>query len=202
MSAYQSCLLIITSSLCGWLIHSAYIKLIFRPYSAKRFLGFKYRGLLPKMQEQLSGIAASKITETYLTEKKIAEKARFDLIAVQLKPQIETLIDAFLAEKLPTAFPMLANLMGAKTLSKFKTAFMEEMDSRMPALVSTAGSMLMRNINPEATIEKVIREIPIPQLEKSFRQYAKKELLRFKLMGAIAGLLVGLLQCLILTIFT
>ena len=53
----------------------------------------------------------------------------------KLRPDIEAHIDHFLRNKLKDVFPMLATLMGEKTILQLKDAFLLELESLFPVLM-------------------------------------------------------------------
>lgn len=202
MSVYQFCLLVIVATACGWLIHSAYLKFIFWPHARKQIFGISIVGLLPANQAQLAQMVAASIAEHYLDEASLAGQIKYDQLSLQLKPQIEGHVDAFLKDKLPPAFPMLFKLMGEKTLLKFKGVFMDEVEAILPALMKEATNELLKNAELERMIEKTLSEIPMARVEQAFVLHAAQAMHRFKWMGAAAGFIVGLVQSLLLMIIS
>ncbi len=201
MSVYQFCMLVLVSTICGWLTHSIYLKFIFWPRIRQRFFGFSVHGFLPANQPQIATLVAGSISKHYFNETLLADKIKYDQLSLQLKPQIDGHIDAFLKDKLPHAFPMLFKLMGEKTLLKFKSVFMDEVESIMPALMKQATSNLLKKADLQQATEQAILEIPLAKVEQAFVLHAGKVLHRFKCVGALVGFMVGLLQSLVLIIF-
>ncbi len=194
MPASHACLMILVAAVAGWAFASCLIFLLFKPHLPLKVFGLTIWGLLPSMQHRFAKELATSLTERYLQPALIASYLNNDVLLQQLTPEIEKHIDVFLEQKLPETFPLLAKLMGEKTLAKFKTAFLAEVEVIFPALVTSYSGKIIESLQPAALIENEIRAFSIPLLQDIFKKKAAKELLFFKITAAIAGAIVGVIQ--------
>ena len=192
-------LLILIAAASGWVFASTLVLFLFRPYLPLSIFGFKLWGILPSLQHRFAKELAQSLTSRYLQPSIIAPILNNDEILKQLTPQIEKHVDVFLEQKLPETFPLLAKLMGEKTLSKFKTAFLTEVEVIFPALITSYSGKLLENLHPAILLEQEIKAFSIPLLQKIFTRRAQKQLLYFKITAAFAGAVLGVIQWVIIS---
>ena len=191
---------ILVSAFSGWLVVSLCIYLLFRPWQPFNFFGFRIQGFFPANYERLIGEIAGIINREFVKigdiEKLVVDPANLE----KLKPAVEAHIDHFLRNKLKDVFPMLAGLIGEKTISQLKDAFLQEMELLFPSLMSDYLHSLQENIDAENFLRKKMLKYPPEKIEMIVYEQAGKQIRKMKLLGVIIGLLTGLIQILITTI--
>lgn len=198
MSVPQSCLILLISAVGGWLMASAFLFIVFKPYAPKKIFGLSFKGIIPHLLPKLAKNLAAAIVQNYLSVMKIEEKVNDPAFMNQLKPEIENHVDHFLENKLPETFPLLAKFMGEKTLLKFKEAFLTEVETIFPLLVKSYGNKVLNIEKTEQLIEEKINSIPVSAIKEFFYREAYKQILIFKIIGLLFGLFIGTLQIILL----
>ncbi len=198
MPVLSSYLVIIIAAFGGWLIALVFLRIMFWPYTTKKISGFTIKGILPKLQPILAKDIAAAIGQKYLSKQVIEEKLSNPELMLQLRPEIEHHVDQFLKEKLPEAFPLLSKFMGGKTLLKFKEAFLSEVEIIFPAMLKSYSQKMIRQYMPAQLIEDELNAISIPAVEEVIYRRAARQIFLFKLIGFLAGGLVGMLQMTVL----
>ncbi|MBC7934609.1 MAG: hypothetical protein H7Y86_04515 [Rhizobacter sp.] len=201
MPVILSSLIIIVAAIGGWLLSVLFIRVLFRPHSPKKFIGFRLHGIVPALLPGLAAYASRMVQDEFLSEEKIAAKLDDPALMQQLKPDIEAHIDEFLATKLKEAFPLLSNFMGEKTLLKFKAAFLTEVETILPDLLKRYSGRLLNQWQPHQLLAEKIRGIDIKALEQLVQQQAAKQVRCCYLAGALLGGLVGAIQVLIIYLY-
>lgn len=190
-------LLPVITMLFGWLIHRLAIYFIFYPVEPQSLLGIRFRGLLPRKQQQMAkGIAqfaAAQFPLSTILEEKITDPASFQ----KLMPVIEEKIDYFLRVKLKTAMPVVGMFVGDKTIQQLKTVFVTELETIFPAVMKSYTANLQEEFNIEAFITVKLSAIPAATLVQQTKLALKKELHAFQWLGAISGLVAGIISLLI-----
>ena len=92
--------------------------------------------------------------------------------------------------------------MGEKTLSKFREAFLEEVDLLLPQLLDEHGPGLIRSLVTTEMIDQKINEFSVKSLEQSFKTKFRSQLNNFSLLCMICGLALGLIQWLVFALCT
>jgi uncharacterized membrane protein YheB (UPF0754 family) len=201
MPVILSSLIILIAALGGWFLSYLFIRILFRPYSPKDIIGFRLHGIIPAILPELAPQLMGILKNGPLNEEKIAAKLDDPALLQQLKPDIETHVDEFLKVKLKTAFPLLSNFMGEKTLSKFKEAFLAEVEAILPGLLKKHARVLLNQLQPETAAAELFKHIDVAGIERMVYQKATRQLWLFQLGGLITGAFIGLLQLLVIYLY-
>ena len=153
---------------------------------------------MPALQPLLAEKVVAAIEKGLLSEEWGKEQINSDLIMQDLKPAIGDHVDRFLDERLTETFPLLAKFMGEKTMLKLKQAFLSEIETIFPLLVKEYGIKLLVYLEPEKLVEKMMCEIDAGELKKAIKIKAARQLIFIKIAGAVAGVIIALLQLLAL----
>ena len=159
--------------------------------------GISVQGMIPAskkmMAEKISSMVAKELINFSALQDKITNPDNFN----KLKPEIETHIDDFLRIRLKETFPMLGSLIGDKTITQLKTAFMGELENLFPVIMKSYMSRLETDLNIEKTIADKIAGLSMQKTEQAFNQAAAKQLIRLQFAAALFGLMMGLLHLLL-----
>jgi uncharacterized membrane protein YheB (UPF0754 family) len=198
MPVLTSVFIISIAAIGGWLIAALFIHILFRPYNTKKVLGFPVRGIIPSLKPALGNWLAAAIQKELLSVDSVEKRIDDPALMAQLRPEIEKHIDRFLKEKLKEAFPLLAGLMGEKTLGTLKVAFLAEVELIFPSVLKSFSANLLQQWQPAKMIEGKLSDITQADIERMVKAKAWRQLLFLKLIGALAGITMGVLQVLLL----
>lgn len=178
------CLLPLVAALAGWLLH-------------KLLIGFFFTYQLPKLQKPLANEAAryiSKETDWHGIAATIADEKHIR----PLMPLIEEHLDVLLRKKIKEKVPVLAALMGDKTLDKIKSAVMEELSLALPKLITGLGDNLQLHTKVEDLVRDKIMQMDLQRMIPLWKRSLRKPLRYIALAGALTGFLIGLMLVLLL----
>jgi uncharacterized membrane protein YheB (UPF0754 family) len=194
MTLMQYILPLLLSCFTGWFVIWLFLKLIFRPLKPFTFAGFKIQGILPANQQliaqKIGSLVSTQLFSFDALQQKVTDPENFN----KLKPEIEKHIDVFLREKLKETFPMLSMLIGDKTISQLKTAFLTELETLFPALMKSYVTNLEKELDIEKEVSEKIAGFSIGKIEDLVYLSAKKQLIKVQLLGAAIGFLTGLIH--------
>ncbi|MBK8521159.1 MAG: DUF445 domain-containing protein [Chitinophagaceae bacterium] len=196
MTLLQYLLPLLLSAFTGWFVIWLLIKILFRPHKPLGIAGFNIQGVLPANQQLIAQKIGKMVSAAFSLDtlkQKITDPENFN----KLKPEIEEHIDSFLRERLKVTFPMLSMLIGDKTITQLKTAFLTELETLFPALMNSYVANLEKDLDIEKLVSEKISGFSTIQAEKLIYLSAKKQLIQVQLMGAGIGLLIGLIHILI-----
>lgn len=193
MTWIQYILPVLFTSFTGWVTIWLTIKLLFHPGKPISAAGFKMQGVIPGNQNLIAEKLGKLVSKEFLSFSTLQEKVTDPDNFNKLKPEIEKHIDHFLREKLKDTFPMLSMLIGDKTINQLKTAFLLELESLFPILMKSYMTRLEKDLDLEKLITDKVAGISVEKVEVLLYQSAKKQLTYLKLMGALIGLLLGLI---------
>ena len=193
MTVLQYILPLLLSAFTGWFVIWLTIKMLFRPHKPVTLAGFKIQGVLPANQQLIAEKIGKLVSAEFsfdALQQKVTDPENFN----KLKPEIEKHIDSFLRERLKVTFPMLSMLIGDKTITQLKTAFLTELETLFPVLMSSYITNLQKDFNIEKQVTEKIAGFSISKIEDQIYASAKKQLFKVQLLGAAIGLLTGLIH--------
>lgn len=195
-------IILLTSSFIGWASNKLLINLMFHPLKPVRVLGFTIQGIIPKRQKQLAAQLSTLVSRELLSftdlEAKITNPDNFK----KIMPTVEMHVDDFLRNKLKEAFPMIGMLIGDRTINTLKEIFMKELETLFPVIMKSYVQNLQEELDLEQLINDKLSAFSPGKIEAALYETMGKELRQAGLVGAILGLLVGLMQIGIILIFS
>jgi uncharacterized membrane protein YheB (UPF0754 family) len=193
----QYILPVLLSCFTGWFVIWLTIKILFRPHKPVSVAGIRIQGIIPANQqlvaEKIGRLVSTELFSLDALQQKVTDPENFN----KLKPEIETHIDSFLRVRLKETFPMLSMLIGDKTINQLKGAFLTELESLFPVLMSSYITNLQKEFDIEKQVSEKIAGFSISKTEELVYRSAKKQLIYLQLMGASIGFITGLLHMLI-----
>jgi uncharacterized membrane protein YheB (UPF0754 family) len=197
---YWQLFLILISGFIGWITNWIAIKMLFHPRKPLRILGLSIQGIFPKNQSQFALKLGKLVSAEFLSFSDIEQKISQPGNIQKMMPLIESHIDTFLKERLSEQLPMISMFIGEKTLSRLKTTFMQEIETLLPPVMKTYAGQLRTELDLESIIIEKVTHFSSDRLEDLLYQIMAKEFHFVEWVGAIIGLLIGLVQVMITTL--
>ena len=185
---------ILLTTFTGWILTWAATKMLFHPVNPIRFLGITIQGVFPKNQQLIAEKLGQAISKEFLSFHQIEEKITDAENLQKLKPDIETHIDNFLRHKLKEVFPMLAMMMGEKTILQLKEAFLAELELLFPIIMKSYMNKLRHDLDLEKIVTQKIAGFSSEKLEAILSPVTRKKYRQLQLTGLVFGFMVGILQ--------
>lgn len=175
----------------GWFVLWLAVKMLFRPHKPFTIAGLTIQGMLPANQQLVAEKIGRLVSTTLFSfdslQQQVTDPENFN----KLKPEIETHIDSFLRFRLKETFPMLSMLIGDKTINQLKSAFLTELESLFPVLMTSYITNLQRDFDIEKKVSATIAGFSLRKAEDLIYKSAKKQWIKLQLLGAAIGLLTG-----------
>jgi uncharacterized membrane protein YheB (UPF0754 family) len=194
MSYWQILTPVIISAFTGWVTTWIAIKMLFHPRRPVKILGLTIQGIFPKNQQQIAEKLGEVVSKELLSFKEIEEKVTNPENLQKLKPEIEKHIDNFLRVKLNDTFPVLSMFIGEKTINQLKAAFLMELEALFPVLMKNYMTKLENDLDLKEIVTRKVAGFSSEKLEDMLDQITKKEFKFLEIIGAVFGLLIGILQ--------
>lgn len=187
----------VISAIIGWVINSMAIQLLFRPRKPMKIFGVTFQGIFPKRQQQfaekLGKLASTEFFSVGDMEQKISNPENLR----KVMPLIETNVDDFLRNRLKEEMPVIGMFIGDKTITNLKGMFMKEIETFFPLVMKQYATNLTAEVNLEQIVSKKIAKFSTDKLEKLLHHSLSGELRQFRIMGAVVGFIIGVVQILI-----
>jgi uncharacterized membrane protein YheB (UPF0754 family) len=181
----------------GWLTNRLAIQMLFRPRKAINILGIRIQGLLPKRQSELA-VRVGEIVETELFNQHLI---RNEIRKIDLQPYLEELATNIVWDRLAPKLrqiPLFGNFVNDKLLYNLNKIALESLAAETEPLLEKVSMEVEKQIAIRRIVEEKIHAFDLDQLEGIVRKLAHKEFQHIEWLGAIIGLVIGLIQSLLL----
>ena len=185
------------SAFIGWFTNWIAIKMLFHPRQPKKILGVTFQGIFPKRQKQFALKLGKLVSNELLSFAEIEQKISNPDNVQKIMPILETHIDTFLREKLTLQIPMIGMLMGEKTIGMVKEVFLKELEELFPILMKQYMNTLQSELDLEKIVTEKVGNFSSDKLEEILNQIMSTEFRFIEIIGAVLGLLIGLIQVLL-----
>lgn len=189
------------SAFTGWITTWVAIKMLFHPRKPVNILGLTIQGIFPKNQQKIAEKLGEVVSNELLSFKEIEERVTNPENLEKLKPEIEAHIDNFLRVKLKVSFPMFSSFIGDKTINQLKIAFLTELEELFPVLMKNYMTKLENDLDLKEIVTQKVSGFSGEKLEDMLNKITKQEFKFLEIIGAVFGLLIGILQV-VFTIIT
>jgi len=194
---YGHLLLILISGFIGWITNWIAIKMLFHPRKPIKILGLTLQGIFPKNQSQFAQKLGKLVSGEFLSfndiEQKISEPGNIQ----KMMPVIDQHVDRFIRERLSEQLPMISMFLGDKTLARLKATFLQEIERMLPEVMRSYAGELRTELDLEGIITEKVSHFSSDRLEELLYQIMAKEFRFVEWVGAVIGLLIGIVQVLL-----
>jgi uncharacterized membrane protein YheB (UPF0754 family) len=190
----------IIGTITGWLINSLIIRVMLYPANPVKIGGLTFQGFLFKKLQVITAGIGNWANQNFISTETISKKLTSPEAIQKLVPVVEEQIDYFLKTKLAEKMPMISMFIGEKTTGQIKTILVEEIESLFPFLINRFLENAVSDLNIGKLIEEKLNGISHVNLQSMILKSVKKEIGIFKITGAIAGFIIGLIELIFLFI--
>ena len=188
---------ILLSTFTGWVTTWIAIKMLFHPRRPFKILGFTIQGIFPKNQRLIAEKLGQVVGKELLSFDEIEQKVTNPENIEKLKPEIEKHVDHFLRNKIQEVFPMLAMMIGEKTILQLKEALLTELETLFPTLMKSYMIKLEKDLDLEKIVTEKVANFSSEKLEDILNQITKREFKFLEFIGGFFGLLIGFIQVIV-----
>jgi uncharacterized membrane protein YheB (UPF0754 family) len=188
------------SALIGWVTNYLAIKMIFRPYTPIKILGFTIHGILPRRKEALAEQIGQTVEQELISHDDIKKAIDNPEFHKELSSSVIGAIETVIVEKLGEANPMIAMFLSGDLMITIKRMLSEEVEKEIPAFMEKMFDRMEDFIDFKEIVTRKVNEFDMERLEKIVYDIASKELKSIEILGAVLGFLVGLVQLAIFSI--
>lgn len=189
------------AGIIGWFTNWLAVKMLFRPRISRSILGFTFQGVIPKRRNDIAQVIGKTIEEELLTHGDLQEALKKVDAKETLRPILQEKIDLMIKDKISSINPMLMALMPKELLEKIKKTMLEEILNALPQIIEKLGDSFIKSLPISELVIHNINKFDLERLEKMIVDAADKEFKFIEYLGAVVGVLIGLLQMTIMTLY-
>lgn len=184
--------------LIGWATNIVAVRMLFRP---KRPLRVKqwhvYQGVLPRRQKELARVIGETVKRDLLPMEEVLENLHIDRYQDEAVEAVARHVQRRVENNLPEVLPAsLRQMLG----SYMHRAAMREVAAIVENLTQQLKERVQEDIDLGALVEEKVNQFDTDELEKLVLRIAGKELRVVEGLGAVLGMIIGVLQAFFLTV--
>ena len=186
----------LVGALIGWITNVIAIRMLFRPRRAfvMPLLGLKLQGLLPMRQNELAASLGEVVEKELLSPEDLWRQLNTPEMQQELMQLLGRVLSERLREKLPFLPPALRDWAGRS----LEEAIEREAPSLWLQLEKQMAGAMVSKLGLAGIVEERVRSLDLNALESLAYRIASHELRYIEVLGAVLGLVIGLLQALAL----
>ncbi len=183
-------------ALIGWITNVVAIKMLFWPKQPIRIplTSIELMGLLPKRRKDLASSIGQAIDESLLPIEEVLSRVEASEYQQYVIEAIIFHVDQRLVEILPRVLP---GTIKTKIRVKLKDLIQRESVNIIEQVSESTIEKIKQNAQLGNLVEEKIQSFDLEQLESLIMGISSTELKHIELLGAILGLLIGIIQALL-----
>lgn len=189
------------AGLIGWFTNWLAVKMLFRPRISKRILGFSFQGVIPKRRSDIAQVVGKTIEQELLTHGDLQAALKKVDFQDTLRPMLQEKIDLMVKEKIASINPMLMAFLPNELLEKIKKTILDEILNTLPQIIDKLGDSFIKSLPISELVIQNINKFDLARLEKMIADAANKEFKFIEYLGAVVGVIIGLVQMIIMTLY-
>ncbi|MBL8730629.1 MAG: DUF445 family protein [Planctomycetes bacterium] len=178
--------------LIGWSTNWLAVKMIFRPIRARRVLGLRVQGLVPRRQPDLAK-AIGRVVGTHLVEHKDIVKS---LNKLDLGKVLSGVLDRGLGPKISElrSLPLIGGFLTEERVGDIRNSIVQGIMSHKDAVLDEVERGLEKGLDVPRLVEEKVSAFAVEKLEAMILEVASRELKSIVVLGGVLGVVIGLLQ--------
>jgi uncharacterized membrane protein YheB (UPF0754 family) len=190
----------VISALIGYVTNYIAVKMLFRPHSPKRILGFRIQGLVPQRQREIAASLGKMIERDLISHADIQEALKSKETTEEAAAFLNEQIDHFV-QRLASQNPMIGAFLQGPLLEQVKGLLSAQMAERFPVFMERVVERVEGQLDIKAIVQSKVEAFDLTKLEAIIYEVTSRELKTIELLGGVLGFLIGLAQVAIMVAF-
>ncbi len=182
----------------GYVTNRLAVAMIFRPVEARRILGLRIQGLVPRRKPDLARSIGRVVGAHLLNHEDIVRA----MGTLDVEGLIERAIERGLEPKIAELrrIPLLGNFLTDERVGDIRRSLSRRLASDSDSLVEEFERAIEEGLDVQEIVTRKVEEFPVEKLEALILEVASKELRAIELWGGVWGALIGLGQAALLAL--
>lgn len=190
----KNILIVLISSMIGWITNYVAIKMLFKPYNKINFGFFSVQGVIPKRRHEIGLKIAAAVKENIISMADILKSLNKKGLEEELEEIVDKLVEGRVKTEIINAFPMAAMFLTDSVIIKIELGVKKIILENKESIIEGILKAVEGNVDLETIIVKNIDNFSLEELEKITLSLAKAELRHIEIVGAILGGIIGVAQ--------
>ncbi len=177
----------------GWWVIESFVLFVFRPYDPVKIAGVTVQGILPSLQNKIAE-KAGEWAQQNISNEKLESILLSDTSMKEMHIYLEEKADDFIRNKLTERISLLKMFITEGIIIQAKEVLVEQLNKMIPELIKGFIPKVTEKMNIKSEIENRISNYPLQHFEMEMNTIYGKRIFGIKLLAAIVGLLIGILE--------
>lgn len=182
----------------GWITNLIAIKSLFHPHNPVDFKVFKFQGLLPKRQKELSENLGRIIEGELISLQEMARCVQPEDLDPVVQDCIKKLRNDSEAKIRPYLQTIRAEFLLAPLMQELETRLFNTVKPLIPDILERSAKEIAGKISISDIVAEKIRTMDLEKIEEITYRISDKEMQMIVRLGGFLGVIVGFLQWLII----
>ncbi|HHT9125147.1 MAG TPA: DUF445 domain-containing protein [Candidatus Brocadiia bacterium] len=188
----------IIGAIIGWMANRIALRMLFRPRNPIKIFGFKIQGVFPKRRTELAHAIGHTVQKEFEFHNDIKEILTDGKHLESFKAAIKDAVDNFIERRLTFTSPLLTSFLPYGAIVKFKEKITDEIMRFIPELAEGLTLELENKLDLKEAVVSKLEAYEMSRIEEIVLSISARELRYVKIIGAIIGFLIGVIQLLMI----
>ncbi len=182
----------------GWMMITSLFYFLFHPHHKKDFFIFNMQGFIPGNLASWAALTGEYVATNIVNIGSMKQSLLQGEKIVQINRLLDSKVDDFLRNKLKEKIPVFSMFITEGMISRMKEVLVAELEMMIPSLIDQIASGVEQEYNVQKIISEKAVSVSIAEIEKLFFRYAGRSITALKVVVAVTGFMLGLLEVLIM----
>ena len=182
----------VLSAITGYVTNTIAVRMLFRPRTPWRILGFEIQGLIPKRRPQIARKIGETVQEHLISHDDIRKVLSDDATQAKVHQIFDKRVDVLLQTRLKTVHPMVGMFLNDQVSEKLKALIMEEVTKALEPITENVMESLEEHLDFKQLVIAKIEEFDLDRFEQIVLNIARRELRAIEILGGVLGFIIGL----------
>ena len=184
----------VLAALTGWITNYLAIKMLFHPRKKIDLGLFSIQGIFPKRQQLLAEKLGKIVANELFSFQDIRDRFTSTSTATEINRVLDDKLEDFMEVHLRESIPLYSMLIRKNTKEKIKKTLHKEFQNILPDILNRYSEKIERDIDVHEIVASRVSAFSSSKLEAILYSIMKKEFRFIEMIGAILGLLIGMIQ--------
>jgi uncharacterized membrane protein YheB (UPF0754 family) len=191
----------VVSALIGYVTNYIAVKMLFRPHRPRMFLGVTMQGLVPRRQKEIAASLGKMIERDLISHADIQAALSSKDTIEEASSFLNEQVDLFV-ERLSSQNPMIGAFLQGPLLEQVKGLLGAQMSERFPMFMERVIERVEDRLDIKSIVQSKVESFDLSKLEAVIQEVTARELKMIEFLGGVLGFIIGLLQVLVMVVFS
>lgn len=187
----------VLNGIFGFLVIHFVFYFVFNPKQKIHFIGIKLQGIIPAMMPAVSK-ASGEFANENIDFSKLLSSLKSEKSLQEISAYLDEKADHFLRKSLTEKMPVLSMFVSDKLIDQMKEVLVAELQNMIPGMIDKFGNDIGSKMDIGNMVEQKLLSIDLDKMQTQFKSKVGATILNVKLLTAMAGIVLGFMELIML----